>query len=150
MSKKNIINSSKNFEFFSVSTETELKLPIVDAGISAGFPSPAQDFLDNSIDLNIEYIKNPATTFFGRVKGFSMIDAGLDNGDLIIIDKSLEPSNGKIAVCHIDGDFNIRRIKIQQNKIWLVAENIDYKDIEITEANDFLIWGVVTTVIKAV
>ncbi|MEZ4840829.1 MAG: translesion error-prone DNA polymerase V autoproteolytic subunit [Flavobacteriaceae bacterium] len=130
------------------STKEELKLPFVENGISAGFPSPAEDFLDSVIDLNKELIKNPDATFFGRVKGYSMKNAGLNNGDLLIIDKSLEPTNGKIAVCFIDGEFTVKRIKIEKNICWLIPENDDYKPIKVTPDNDFLIWGIVTTVIK--
>lgn len=125
-------------------------LPFVNEGISAGFPSPADDFLDVSIDLNQELIKHPSTTFYGRVRGDSMIGAGLHDGDLLIIDKSLEPSNGKIAVCFIDGEFTVKRIAIEKNSIWLVAENRKYSPILVTEDNDFIIWGIVTTVIKSV
>jgi DNA polymerase V len=124
--------------------------PLVDNGISAGFPSPADDFLDVSIDLNKEFVKNPSTTFYGRVKGDSMINAGLSSGDLLIIDKSLEPVDDKIAVCFIDGEFTVKRIKIEKEIVWLVAENEKYKPIKVTADNDFLIWGIVTTVIKSV
>ncbi|MCB0485187.1 MAG: translesion error-prone DNA polymerase V autoproteolytic subunit [Flavobacteriaceae bacterium] len=133
---------------YKASTKGKLKLPIVENGISAGFPSPAEDFLDSVIDLNKELIKNPDATFFGRVKGYSMKNAGLNNGDLLIIDKSLEPTNGKIAVCFIDGEFTVKRIKIEKNICWLIPENDDYKPIKVTPDNDFLIWGIVTTVIK--
>ncbi|MGA9325763.1 MAG: translesion error-prone DNA polymerase V autoproteolytic subunit, partial [Salegentibacter sp.] len=92
----------------------KLLLPISESGISAGFPSPADDYLDSCIDLNRELIKNPDTTFFGRVKGDSMREAGIHNGDLLIIDKSLEPRSGKIAVCFIDGEFTVKRIKIEK------------------------------------
>ena len=140
----------KNLEIFSAETGTELNLPFVKSGISAGFPSPADDFLDLSIDLNKEYVKNPSATFYGRVKGNSMIDAGLNDGDLLIIDKSMEPQNGKIAVCFIDGEFTVKRIQIKKKELYLVAENKNYEPIKITADNDFLIWGIVTTVIKSV
>lgn len=137
-------------DFFVPSTSKAIQLPLVQEGISAGFPSPANDFLDISIDLNKELIKHPSTTFYGRVRGDSMINAGLSDGDLLIIDKSLDPKNDKIAVCFIDGEFTVKRIKIEQNKLWLIAENEKYKPIEVTEDNEFMIWGIVTTVIKNV
>lgn len=137
-------------ELFSADTSSEKQFPFVKEGISAGFPSPADDFLDASIDLNKELIQNPSATFFGRVRGNSMVDAGLNNNDLIIIDRSLEPRNGKIAVCYIDGEFTVKRIKITDNCIYLVPENNAYKPIKVTADNDFLIWGIVTTVIKSV
>jgi len=102
------------------------------------------------IDLNKELIKNNVSTFYGKVKGNSMIGAGLSDGDLLIIDKSLEPSNNKIAVCFIDGEFTVKRIKIGRDVVWLIAENKDYKPIKVTKENDFLIWGIVTYVIKSV
>jgi len=137
-------------EIFSANISTALSLPIVVNGISAGFPSQADDFLDLSIDLNKHLIKNKEATFYGRVKGNSMIGAGIHNGDLLIIDKSLEPKNKKIAVCFLDGDFTVKRIKIEKDIVWLVAENLDYAPIKVTKDNDFLVWGIVTYVIKAV
>lgn len=148
MSKIKRLYTTKNLEFYSISTETKLELPFVDSGISAGFPSPADDFLDLSIDLNKELIKNPSSTFYGRVKGDSMINAGLNEGDLLIIDKSLEPTDNKIAVCFIEGEFTVKRIKIEKDIVWLIAENEKYAPIKVTKENDFLIWGIVTNVIK--
>lgn len=144
------IYNTPTFEIYSSETAIELELPFIEQGISAGFPSPADDFLDLSIDLNKEYVKNPDATFYGRVKGDSMIGAGLNNGDLLIIDKSLEPQNGKIAVCYIDGNFTVKRIKIEKECVYLMAENEKYLPIKVTQDNDFIIWGVVTTVIKSV
>lgn len=144
------LHHTKTLEIFSVLIDTHLILPYAEQGISAGFPSPAEDFLDISIDLNKELIKNPSATFYGRVKGNSMKDAGLENGDLLIIDKSLEPKNGKIAVCFIDGEFTVKRIKIDKKIIWLIAENKDYQPIKVTPENEFVIWGIVTTVIKKI
>lgn len=135
-------------DIFSAVTETVLELPFVNDGISAGFPSPALDFIDISIDLNKHLVKHPSATFYGRVKGVSLKNAGIDNGDLLIIDRSIEPTNGKIAVCFIDGEFTAKRINIMKKEIWLIPENEDYKPIRVTEDNDFLIWGIVTHVIK--
>lgn len=141
---------SQTIEFFSIDTQTSIDLPLIEEGISAGFPSPAGDFLDTTIDLNKELIQNPSSTFFGRVRGDSMIGAGLDDGDLLVIDKSLTPVDGKIAICFIDGDFTCKRIRVDENTVWLVAENKRYKPVKITKEDDFLIWGIVTTVIKSV
>ena len=134
---------------FSVSTATKLSRPFIDQGISAGFPSPAQDFIDLSIDLNKELIKHPSSTFFGRVKGTSMKDAGINNGDLLIVDKSMEPTDGKIAVCFIDGEFLVKRLKVEKDCCWLVPENESYEPIRVTGENDFIVWGIVIYVIKA-
>jgi len=133
----------------SVSTETKLDRPFIDQGISAGFPSPAQDFIDLSIDLNKELIQHPASTFFGRVKGNSMIDIGISNGDLLIVDKSLEATDGKIAVCYVDGEFTVKRLKVEKDCYWLLPENESYKPIKVTAENDFIVWGIVVFVIKA-
>ena len=109
------INTIGKLKIFAVSTETELELPMIEGGVSAGFPSPAQDFLDNSIDLNKYLIKNPSTTFIAFTDGVSMTDAGIANKDLLIIDKSLEPTDGKIAVCVIDGEFILKRMKVDKD-----------------------------------
>ncbi|WP_417558169.1 LexA family protein [Mesoflavibacter zeaxanthinifaciens] len=142
------LHITNSIQFFKTDVSSYLKLPFVANGISAGFPSPADDFLDINIDLNKYLIKNPTTTFYGRVSGNSMIDAGINDGDLLIIDKSLEPKNNKIAVCFIDGDFTVKRISIEKDCVWLIAENQNYKPIQVTKDNDFIIWGIVTNVIK--
>lgn len=144
------VHQTGSIEIYTVQNSSELELPFVEQGISAGFPSPADDFLDISIDLNKELVKNPSATFYGRVKGDSMKDAGMENGDLLIIDKSLEPIDNKIAVCFIDGEFTVKRIKIEADVVWLLAENEAYKPIKVTADNEFVIWGIVTTVIKKV
>jgi DNA polymerase V len=136
-------------EFISVSTETKLALPVVSENISAGFPSPAMDFIDLTIDLNKHFIKNRDATFFGRVKGKSMKDIGISDGDLLVIDKSIKPANDHIAVCYLDGEFTIKRIVIENSKCWLVPANKDYESLEVQEHNDFLVWGIVTYVIKS-
>lgn len=137
-------------DIFSADTGTELSLPLVDEGISAGFPSPALDFVDLTIDLNKHLIKHPSATFYGRVKGVSLKNAGIDDGDLLVIDRSLEPTNGKIAVCYVDGEFTAKRIKVTKKELWLMPENEDYKPIRIEEDNNLIIWGIVTHVIKSV
>jgi len=130
--------------------EKDSYIPLSQTGVSAGFPSPADNFTDSSIDLNKEFIQNPNSTFYARVSGDSMINAGLDDGDLLIIDKSLEARDNKIAVCFIDGDFTVKRIRIENDAIYLIAENEKYDTIKVTEDNNFLIWGIVTTIIKKV
>ncbi len=142
------LHSGTLIDIYSVDTATELDIPYVEGGISAGFPSPALDFIDLTIDLNKHLIKNPSATFYGRVKGFSLKNAGIDDGDLLIIDRSIEPQNGKIAVCFIDGEFTAKRIEIKKDEVWLHPENEEYKSIKVTKENSFLIWGVVTHVIK--
>ncbi len=141
MKKKNTLN------FFTPS-HGKLEAILINAGISAGFPSPAGDFKQERISLDKELIKNKEATFFARVSGESMVNAGLEDGDLIVIDRSLEPTNNKIAVCFIDGEFTVKRLKVKKNKIWLKPENTNYKAIEVKEDNELIIWGIVTNVIK--
>ena len=121
---------------------------LVEQGISAGFPSPADDFKEVRISLDKELVKNKEATFYARVSGESMIGAGLDNGDLLVIDRSQNPENGKIAVCLIDGEFTVKRIKKEKNKFYLMPENKTYRSIEIGEENELIIWGIVQYVIK--
>ena len=142
------LHTTNTLDIFHSSSEIELKLQIISGGISAGFPSPADDFIDSSIDLNKELIKNPSSTFFGKVKGDSMKDAGIHNGDLLIIDKSINPQDGKIAVCFIDGEFTIKKIKLEKDCCWLIPANESYQPIKVTSDNNFLIWGMVINVIK--
>ena len=123
---------------------------LIEQGISAGFPSPADDFKEVRISLDRELVKNQESTFYARVSGDSMIEAGLDDGDLIIIDRSLNPENGKIAVCFIDGEFTVKKIKKEKNKVFLIPQNKKYKPIEIKEGNELIIWGIVEYVIKKV
>ena len=128
--------------------ENNLGQWLIDQGISAGFPSPADDFKEIRISLDKELVKNEEATFYARVSGVSMQGAGLENGDLLIIDRSIEPSNNKIAVCFVDGEFTVKRIKIESKKVYLIPENKKYSPIEINEENELIIWGIVTYVIK--
>ena len=148
MQEFNKITATKNVEFFSANTGTHVHLPYFDGGIAAGFPSPAQDFEDLKIDLNTELISNPSSTFYARVKGTSMQDAGISDGDILVIDKSITPHNGATAVCFIDGEFTLKYIKIEKDAVYLVPANPKFQPIKVTEENDFCIWGIVTFSIK--
>ena len=123
---------------------------LIEQGISAGFPSPADDFKEIRISLDNELVKNKEATFYARVSGESMENAGLSNGDLIIIDRSIQAENNKIAVCFLDGEFTVKRIIKKGEKLFLKPENNRYKEVEINENNELLIWGIVTYVIKSV
>lgn len=133
-----------------VSNATELSIPFIENTISAGFPSPAEDYLESGIDLNKELIHHPSTTFFGRVKGDSMSGAGILEGDILVIDKSIDAKDDDIAVCFIDGEFTLKRIKKDKNAVWLVPANDKYKPIKVTADNDFLIWGIVTSIVRKI
>ncbi len=123
---------------------------LIEQGISAGFPSPADDFKEIRISLDRELVKNKESTFYARVSGNSMENAGLSNGDLIIIDRAINPEKNKIAVCFIDGEFTVKRIVKKGNKLFLKPENNNYKEIEVGDESQLIVWGIVTYVIKAV
>ena len=144
------METSKTLTFFTPKASTGNGAIFVDTGISAGFPSPADDFSQTRISLDDELVKNKDSTFYAKVKGQSMIDAGLDDNDLLVIDRSLEPANNKIAVCFLDGEFTVKRLRVEKKEVWLQPENPNYPIINITEENDFMIWGIVTSVIKKV
>lgn len=141
--------NTESLEFFAPDDIESFTIPIIESSISAGFPSPADDFKENRISLDKTLIKNKEATFYARVSGKSMIGAGLDDGDLLVIDRSLEPEHNKIAVCFIDGEFTVKRLKITKQGLYLMPENEAYQPIEITKENNLLIWGIVTYVIKA-
>jgi DNA polymerase V len=144
------MKETENLIFFSPDESVGDGAVLIDVGISAGFPSAANDVNETKISLDNELVKNKSTTFFAKVKGQSMIDAGLNDSDLLVIDRSLEPSNNKIAVCCLDGEFTVKRLRVDGNEVWLQPENPDYPIIKITEENDFMVWGIVTNVIKKV
>ncbi len=126
-----------------------LKIPLF-GGVSAGFPSPANDYLEEKLDLNRYLIRNPSATFFVRVAGDSMIGAGIYSGDIAIVDKSLNARPNDIIIGVINGEFTIKRLAIRNKRTFLVPENNNHSAIEIDPADDFRIWGVVTSIIHKV
>jgi len=138
----------KRIHFFKPKKKNTIGQWLAEEGVSAGFPSPADDFKEIRISLDQELVKNKDATFYARVDGDSMIGAGIEDGDLLVIDRSLKPENGKIAVCLIDGDFTVKRIIKEKGKVYLMAENKKYQRIEIKEENELVIWGIVNYVIK--
>lgn len=137
-------------QIYSADLSTVLELPFVDSGIKAGFPSPAQDYLTDAIDLNRDIIKHKESTFYARVSGDSMKDAGIGDGDIVVVDKALEAKDGDFVVAFIDGEYTIKQFKRDKSGEfgWLVPHNSDYSPIKVTADNDFLVWGVVTFTIK--
>lgn len=133
---------------YSADLSSELELLFADQGIRAGFPSPAQDY--DSIDLNQELIRHPATTFYARAVGDSMKGCGIDDGDLLVIDKAIDPQEGDIVVAYIDGEFTLKKVKLEPDGscLWLIPANDEYPPIKVTDENDFIIWGVLTYNIK--
>lgn len=136
-------------EFSKLSNMTStVSIPIYEHGVSAGNPAYVTSSIDKTIDLNSELVIHRESTFCVRVNGQSMIDAGIDDGDLLIVDRSLTAQNNSIVLAVVNGDFTVKRIKKSENRIFLMPENIKYDPIEITEFMDFRIWGIVTGVIK--
>lgn len=138
----------KQLEIHKIDVSTCLPLQYADEGIRAGFPSPAQDYLEQAIDLNKELIRHPASTFYGRVAGDSMRDEGIEEGDILVIDKSLELMDDDLAVCFIDGEFTVKRVRLEPDSAWLIPSNPNYPLIKVTPENNFIVWGIVTYTIK--
>jgi DNA polymerase V len=127
-----------------------LALDYVGNQITAGFPSPSEDYFEQTLDLNKSLIKNPSSSFYGRVKGFSMKDAGVDDGDLLVIDKSLEYKPEALVVCFINGEFTLKKIKVEGKTMMLIPANREFQPIIVKEDADFKAWGIVTYIIKKV
>ena len=142
------LKKDQDLRFFHPDFESGLRIPIIQEGVSAGFPSPAADFMENSIDLNKELSENPLATFYIRVNGNSMIDAGINDKDVLVVDRSIEPRDNAIAVCFLDGEFTVKRIQLDKDCLYLMPENQNYAPIKVTEDNILIIWGIVTYVIK--
>lgn len=131
----------------SFQANTALVIPLASANVQAGFPSPAEDHTERSLDLNEHLVRNPAATFFVTVRGDSMREAGILSGDLLVVDRSLRPTDHQIVVAMLDGDFTVKRLCQRQGKIWLEAANQAFPPVEIGAEQDLVIWGVVTFVI---
>lgn len=124
-----------------------LALPLFADKVPAGFPSPATDYVEDRLDLNKLLIQHAEATFFLRAKGQSMLGAGIHDGDVLVVDRSLTPGHGQVVIAIVDGDFTVKRLHRQGGQIRLVAENADYPDITFREGQELLIWGVVTNVV---
>ena len=138
-------------EIFSGEFNTKLSLEYADGGIFAGFPSPAQDYIDRSLDFNRDIIKHPAATFYAKVIGQSMEGAGIDSGDIIVVDRALEPRDGDIVVACINGEFTLKYIDLSKKDKGIVClrpDNDRYEPIYMHEGDELIVWGVVSNVIK--
>lgn len=134
-------------DFFQPMIGKEQTLPIFSTSIAAGFPSPADDYIEQQLDLNQFIIKHPTATFFVRVQGESMRDAGIQSGDILVVDRSVAPAHGKIVVAVMDGEFTVKRIHLEGNDVFLVPENSAYSRLKVSPDSQFQVWGVVTYVI---
>lgn len=126
---------------------SNLSLPLFSNRVQAGFPSPADDHLEASLDLNQHLIKHPAATFFVRASGNSMVNAGINNNDILVVDRSLEPKHGDIIIAALNSELTVKRLYMKDERVVLKPENPDYPVIEINEEMEFLVWGVVTSVV---
>ena len=131
-------------------TGVKLSLPLFASRVPAGFPSPADDYIDQRLDLNDHLIDHPAATFFVRVTGDSMTGASIHDGDLLVVDRALEPVDGRIVIAAINGELTVKRLSLQDGTAWLLPENPAYTPLPITEGLDCVVWGVVTRVIHSV
>jgi len=125
----------------------KIELPLYLNSVSAGFPSPADDYIECKLDLNEHLIQHPAATFFVRASGDSMKDAGIQSGDMLIVDRSLEATHGKIVIAAINGELTVKRLSRKGEQVQLLPANAHYQPIDITAEQDLVIWGVVTHVI---
>ena len=125
----------------------DITIPFFESSVAAGIPALADDHVAMRLNLNQHLVKNPTTTFSVRVKGDSMMGATIYDGDLLIVDRSLDPKDSDIAICIVDGEFTVKRLQLQNGAVLLLPENPNYLPIAVDESNDFQIWGIVTHVI---
>ncbi|MDY6934317.1 MAG: translesion error-prone DNA polymerase V autoproteolytic subunit [Spirochaetota bacterium] len=135
---------------YRAEARNSLTLPLFVTSISAGFPSPADDYIDKRLDLNEFLIRHPAATFFVRVSGDSMIDAGIHPDDILIVDRAVEAVNNKIVIAVLNGELTVKRLRIEGEAVYLYPENDEYSPIEITPQMQFEVWGVVIHVIHSI
>ena len=133
-------------EIYSLDQSTELKLPLFSSRVPAGFPSPGDDYIDQTLDLN-ELVKHPSDTFLVKVEGDSMINAGIYDGDILVVDRAVEADNNKVVVANLDGELTVKRLSIKGTSVLLMPDNPKYDPIEIRPLSDFRIMGVVSFVI---
>ena len=135
------------FDFFNIIKEEQVNIPIFIDKVSAGFPSPATDYMENKLDLNEYLIKHPAATFIVKANGSSMVNADIYSGDLLIVDRSIVPQNNNIVIASIFGELTVKKIKKKEKSLFLVSANENYPSIKVKEEMECFIWGVVTYII---
>ena len=141
------VHKHKELLFYSVKDSNWNSVPFYEASVSAGFPSPAEDFMDVELNLQDYLIQHPSATFCVRVTGDSMIKAGISSGDVMIVDRSLEPKDGSIVLAVLNGEFTVKRIKKNKDQLLLIPENVKFAPIVVSEEMNFKVWGVVTHVV---
>lgn len=134
-------------KIYSVKTESKIKIPELLWRVQAGFPSPADDYIERHIDLNEQLIQNPSSTFLVRVEGESMTGAGIYPGDVLVVDKSKTPNNNDVIIAVLEGEFTVKRFSKSSTGTYLIPANPSFKPVKLDENSDFTIWGVVTTVL---
>lgn len=149
MGKLKNIHKGQHLSFYSLNSDV-LDIPFYQSNVPAGFPSPAEDFMDLDLNLQAYLVQHPSATFCVRVTGDSMQNAGIFSGDVMVVDRALEPKNNTIVLAVLDGEFTVKRIQKKGSQLFLKPENQTFKPIEITEEMDFKVWGVVTHIIHKV
>ena len=137
----------KNLDLFQSIKKKQILTPVFLDSVSAGFPSPATDYMENKLDLNEYLIKHPASTFIVKAKGPSMTDAGILSGDLLIVDRSITPKSNDIVIASVFGDLTVKKLQKKENSLFLLSANSDYPSIQVKEEMECFIWGVVTYII---
>lgn len=145
-----MVNKTVVQAIYGLEQNEKILIPLLESTIPAGFPSSAENFIDKVLDLNDLLIKHPNATFFVRVNGDSMIKAGIHSNDILIVDRALQVTNNKIIIARLNNEFTVKRVKIDNDKLFLMPDNDEYKPIEVTQEMDFEIWGVVIFVIHQV
>lgn len=131
-----------------ITPQSFLHIPLASEKVAAGFPSPAQDYIEKTLDMNQRLVRNEAATFIVKVASLSMLNAGIEIDDELVVDRSIEAKHEDIVIALIDNEFTVKRLMIDEDEHWLKAENPDYSDIHLKDNQELLIWGVVTFVIK--
>jgi DNA polymerase V len=148
--KFNYTNDTQVIEILKPERLLAYNIPFFLESVSAGFPSPADDYMEGKLDLNELLVKNPPATFFVRVTGDSMTGAGIHSGDILVVDKSIDPKNSSIIIAVINGELMVKRLVYKGCELWLYPENPNYKPVKVTDGMDFDVWGVVRSVIHSV
>lgn len=138
---------SRVSQVYSLDCSNHVPVPLAQSLVAAGFPSPADDYIEKNLDLNEYLITNPAATFFVKVSGDSMIDSGIHHGDILVVDRSLDAEPGRVVIAVVEGEMLVKRLRRVSQRLVLVAENKEYPPMAIRRETEFSVWGVATYVI---